>query len=365
LCYCIERMGPHQAFGSVVTSRELASFVQIALSLILYVIDSILDGVDMEIPEVAPDFERAPSKADADRLKHLITFANAIGERSPKTLFFLVKMLADRIFLSEIQRLAETPGPTKGLYLSQLFSTELDCNDEEWLRRLVRMPSRNFKEPFTVCLATAPVLPAVWNAKKLADSLVSIGTDVDNPWVNHSHNQRVCLWAPIGLTLVQDGHRSTACGVLKREGKIIFSPQNNMTTVMDISALLENVCFDGVDYRFVKGKDVIRRKANSFELGCIIKIGQIILRKGICFMNERRTHEPEEMMQVLSEPLTESEVEKRHLDLREGNVEERVKYERREAKLEIARNMLRHKLPIADVARYTGFSEAEVKSLEL
>jgi len=218
------------------------------------------------------------------RLMSFLNFSRRVAAQSPESLFVLIKMLADKIFISECQQLAEN-GPPK--FKEDMFH-KLVSGSKPLPKAIIEMMSFHrchcpTTQNIVVNLATAPVLPGVWNDRKLAMMVAGAG-DKRNVWNPELYKAGAHLWLPIGLTwIATDGNHSTARGLLERKGEILFTPNSELRVILDVGEIIRNIRFDGTYYRLEHDKGKILCKASSFDFGCIVELGKLLQEYQVSF----------------------------------------------------------------------------------
>ena len=233
----------------------------------------------------------SPKHTPAVALSNLLNFCeDIIKEESDKPsrsqVYTVIKMLTDKILhqhsLSIIhgkEYQAQGYGDNMGFY--KLLGVSRDNKDlfpkVQSKVKLMELENRCI----TIRLATDPVLSKVYEKKKIASKVATVGTPA-NPWKEDTINHMATLYLPLGVTFVSNGNHSVLSGILKRQGTLLIT-ETSQHQVKSIGNLLRYMYFDGANYREIVG-DKYLFKGNSFEFGCIFEIGRLLEKHRLSFV---------------------------------------------------------------------------------
>nr|WP_314463360.1 DUF6710 family protein [uncultured Clostridium sp.] len=229
--------------------------------------------------------------SNSTKLENIKQFINEIIEQSDIdsiNIYTIIKLLADKITFTNTLSVIETYNTTLGHYQSFSFNYLITTEDlsTEILNFFYNITTNlaSFNDTININLGVDPILPTVWERRRLSKCLAGIGT-VNNRWKEDESNHYIDLLLPIGISIVHGGNHSITTGMVKCEG-IIKVGQGTHNNIYDISALYDFMKFDGTYYVRISDNSIIC-KANSFEFGCIFEIGRIIKDNNISFINHK------------------------------------------------------------------------------
>ncbi|MBE5990760.1 MAG: hypothetical protein E7247_00005 [Paenibacillaceae bacterium] len=132
-------------------------------------------------------------------------------------------------------------------------------------------------DPIIINLAQDAVWSFPWEATRFTNCLAQIGSNVSRPFIFQPNNHFSQLFLPLGLTIINNGNHSTACGIIKGEGSI------EVKEIIDNSQNCNDFYFDGT--YICKNNDNSKvYKVKQFECGVLFELSRLIQSHDIDFL---------------------------------------------------------------------------------
>lgn len=208
------------------------------------------------------------------QLKHILSQAEIIIELSSvKTgrnhpIFSFVTAISRKVFYNDIFQLNAT--------LERVADCYTYRQDLGWLEN-TSPDEYTILNPLTISLTQEAVWSFSWEPARFTGCLAHIGSNVNKPFVFQPNNHFSQLLLPLGLTIVNNGNHSTACGIIKGEGFI------EVKEIADNTQNCDDFYFDGTYICRVSDKSKVHAVA-KFECGVLFELSRLIHAHGINFL---------------------------------------------------------------------------------
>lgn len=216
-----------------------------------------------------PSCEKVTKCAEKTNLNAILDKVNRIYKEDPRQVKWIIKMYTDTIQNHRRLALMQSENHTDQ---PQDINIDLDLYCSlSWDKWIARNPERKHLQK-AYNLTTEPFFSNIWEKDRFCNTLLKIGSDVNNPFRQDSNHISYYIH-PIGAIFVRNGNHSVNAGMMKMEGSITPSEVLDWT----IEYERNDIFFDGSKFKSRSLDDI---KINSpKELGILFEIGRFLYEK--------------------------------------------------------------------------------------